>query len=83
MGENAVMDMMTLILLKGFLEKKISEEGLEGKSAYDIAVDNGFEGTEEEWLESLKGDNVDLSEYLKITDSLSTDEIIDIIRTTD
>ena len=26
-----------------------------GKSAYDIAVDNGFEGTEEEWLESLKG----------------------------
>lgn len=29
--------------------------GADGKSAYDIAVDNGFEGTEEEWLESLKG----------------------------
>lgn len=27
-----------------------------GKSAYDIAVDNGFEGTVEEWLDSLKGD---------------------------
>lgn len=27
-----------------------------GKSAYDIAVDNGFTGTEQEWLESLKGD---------------------------
>lgn len=27
-----------------------------GKSAYDIAVDNGFEGTEQEWLESLKGE---------------------------
>lgn len=26
----------------------------DGKSAYDVAVDNGFEGTEEEWLESLK-----------------------------
>lgn len=26
-----------------------------GKSAYDIAVDNGFTGTEEEWLDSLKG----------------------------
>ena len=26
-----------------------------GKSAYELAVDNGFEGTEEEWLESLKG----------------------------
>lgn len=26
-----------------------------GKSAYEIAVDNGFVGTEEEWLASLKG----------------------------
>lgn len=26
----------------------------DGKSAYDIAVEKGFEGTEEEWLESLK-----------------------------
>lgn len=26
-----------------------------GKSAYDIAVEHGFTGTEEEWLESLKG----------------------------
>ena len=28
--------------------------GLEGKSAYEIACDKGFEGTEEAWLESLK-----------------------------
>ena len=27
-----------------------------GMSAYDIAVTHGFEGTEEEWLASLKGD---------------------------
>lgn len=27
----------------------------QGKSAYEIAVDNGFVGTEQEWLESLKG----------------------------
>ena len=27
----------------------------DGASAYDIAVKKGFEGTEEEWLESLKG----------------------------
>ncbi len=26
-----------------------------GKSAYDLAVENGFEGTVQEWLESLKG----------------------------
>lgn len=25
-----------------------------GESAYEVAVRNGFEGTEEEWLESLK-----------------------------
>ena len=29
----------------------------EPKSAYDIAVENGFVGTEEEWLESLKGED--------------------------
>lgn len=30
-----------------------------GLSAYQVAVKNGFEGTEEEWLESLKGDKGD------------------------
>lgn len=29
--------------------------GLNGLSAYQIAIDNGFDGTEQEWLESLKG----------------------------
>ena len=29
--------------------------GEDGKSAFDIAVENGYEGTEEEWLNSLKG----------------------------
>ena len=29
--------------------------GQDGKSAYDIAVEQGFVGTEQEWLESLKG----------------------------
>jgi hypothetical protein len=29
--------------------------GYDGKSAYEIAVKNGFEGTEAEWLASLKG----------------------------
>ena len=31
-----------------------------GKSAYEVALDNGFEGTEEEWLESLSGGKIDL-----------------------
>lgn len=29
--------------------------GNDGKSAYDIAIDNGYNGTEAEWLASLKG----------------------------
>lgn len=31
-------------------------QGNPGKSAYQIALDNGFEGTESEWLASLKGE---------------------------
>ena len=31
------------------------DPGKDGKSAYEIAVDNGFEGSEKEWLESLNG----------------------------
>lgn len=30
--------------------------GKDGKSAYQIALKNGFVGTEEQWLESLKGE---------------------------
>ena len=37
------------------LLQKISEKGKDGKSAYEIALENGFVGTESEWLESLKG----------------------------
>lgn len=32
-------------------------QGETGKSAYEIAVEYGFQGTVEEWLESLKADN--------------------------
>ena len=31
------------------------ESGVEGKSAFDVAVENGFKGSVEEWLESLRG----------------------------
>ncbi len=30
-------------------------QGADGKSAYEIAVENGFSGTQSEWLASLKG----------------------------
>lgn len=38
----------------GFTPKK-GIDYTDGKSAYQIALDNGFEGTQEDWLESLKG----------------------------
>ena len=37
------------------LLQKISEKGKDGKSAYEIAIQHGFVGTETEWLERLKG----------------------------
>lgn len=35
---------------------KDGAKGEQGKSAYDVAVENGFQGTLEEWLASLKGE---------------------------
>lgn len=34
----------------------VGKQGIPGKSAYTIAIENGFKGTEKEWLSSLKGD---------------------------
>lgn len=34
----------------------VAKPGKDGKSAYQIAVDSGFEGSESEWLASLKGE---------------------------
>lgn len=38
------------------VENKLNSGEFNGKSAYQLACDNGFDGTEEEWLASLKGD---------------------------
>lgn len=43
---------------------KDGQPGKDGKSAYQIAVDNGFKGTEAEWLKSLVAQGKDLSEYI-------------------
>ena len=37
------------------LLQKISEKSKDGRSAFEIAVEHGFVGTETEWLESLRG----------------------------
>lgn len=38
--------------------------GENGLSAYEIAKNNGFEGTEAEWLESLKGSHAAVEDVL-------------------
>ena len=39
-------------------------KGADGKSAYQIAIDNGYTGTEAEWLESLHGKDAVVDETL-------------------
>ncbi len=52
------MDFTLYALLKAYVKQSVENiEGFEkGKSAYEIALDNGFEGTEQEWLKSLQGE---------------------------
>ena len=42
-------------LLKKLSEMQTGANGKDGRSAYEIAIENGFVGTAAEWLESLKG----------------------------
>lgn len=53
-------------VLRGFIQVNY---GVNGLSAYEIAVKHGYGGTEEEWLESLKGATAeDLTELLPIAE---------------
>lgn len=45
----------------------ITSDSVPGLSAYEIAVENGFVGTEKEWLESLKGESGQTIEVTSIT----------------
>ncbi|WNL63470.1 tail assembly protein [Citrobacter phage Tr1] len=53
-------DLASIDAQLGVLEDEIDQLRADlpdtGKSAYQIAVDNGFVGTEQQWLASLKGD---------------------------
>ena len=64
------------------LLQKITEKGKDGISAYEIAVEHGFTGTENEWLQSVKGadgkDGItpDMSEYATKADIADLQEQI-------
>lgn len=47
------------------------DTGANGKSAYEIALEHGFEGTEEEWLMSLVGKEVELIASGELTEAKS------------
>lgn len=51
------MDFTLYALMKAYVKQSIEnvKEFKAGKSAYEIALDNGFIGTEKEWLQSLQG----------------------------
>lgn len=57
------MDITSYLLAKRYVDSAIQGAGaLQGKSAYDIAVANGFKGSEVEWLESLVGSSPHIGE---------------------
>ena len=61
--------------IKGTAESYVKMRGslgkpyaIVGKSAYEIAVANGFNGTEKEWLDSLKGEPGDKGDAYVMTE---------------
>ncbi len=50
----------SVMLRQGASGQNGGTDGANGKSAYELAVDNGYTGSEEEWLESLQGEPLTL-----------------------
>lgn len=48
-------------------------DGKDGKSAYELAVENGFVGKEQEWLESLRYDHSE--EFTKLAEQVKQDSV--------
>jgi hypothetical protein len=47
-------------------------DGLDGDSAYQVAANNGFSGTEQQWLDSLVGSTTITNNYPAFTNVLAT-----------
>ena len=58
-GNEGLVDTYTITLTDDSTFAYTVTNGVNGKSAYELALENGFEGTEEEWLESLRYDHSD------------------------
>ena len=55
MANSAVLNVMPRQTVSLKVSQGGGSKGKDGKSAYEIAVEHGYQGTEEQWLESLKG----------------------------
>ena len=55
--EEWLIDLVTYALLKKYVKASLAGAGAiagkDGKSAYEIAVEHGYSGSEEEWIQSL------------------------------
>jgi hypothetical protein len=82
---NALTDELLLKLNNIPSEGVQGDKGDNGDSAYEIAVASGFQGTEAEWLLSLKGDKGDSTTVLNVNDGeelsfwLGSQEELDLI----
>lgn len=57
----------------GKFDGKDGADGVDGKSAYELAVENGFAGKEQEWLESLRYDHSE--EFTKLAEQVKQDSV--------
>lgn len=57
----------------GKFDGKDGADGKDGKSAYELAVENGFVGKEQEWLESLRYDHSE--EFTKLAEQVKQDSV--------
>lgn len=55
MANSAVLNVTPRQIVSLKVSQGGGSKGKDGKSAYEIAVEHGYQGTEEQWLESLKG----------------------------
>lgn len=82
-GGASRVEAVTLPSLEDALAQARDSGEFQGDTAYEIAVKNGFSGTEAEWLASLKGENGTFDtklgdiQQINVTGKLSTD--MDII----
>ncbi|MEG2561059.1 MAG: S1C family serine protease [Clostridia bacterium] len=76
-----IIAMLVAMLGACFLFVGCQEVDTSGKSAYQIAVDNGFVGNEQQWLASLKGENVSIDDlfakYCEANPTATYDEFLE------